>query len=233
MTGYYKDKLAAARLRQCYDLAPERTRQYLKAELDFTLSHIKSGDFVLDLGCGYGRTLPPLAAKAGSVIGIDNATASIAMARQAVKGITNIIVKEMDAAHLLFADNLFDAVICIQNGISAFHCDQKNLLCEALRVTKPGGLALFSTYAEKFWEHRLAWFKLQAAAGLLGEIDWEKTANGIIVCQDGFTASTVSPEQFRLLAAGLAATVTLTEVDESSLFCILRKTASASRSGIM
>jgi 2-polyprenyl-6-hydroxyphenyl methylase/3-demethylubiquinone-9 3-methyltransferase len=223
MAVYYKDKLAAARLRQCYDLAPKRIRQYLQAELDFTLSHIKSGDSVLDLGCGYGRTLPSLAAKAGSVIGIDNATASITMARQAVKGITNIFIKEMDAAHLLFAANLFDAVICIQNGISAFHCDQKKLLRDALRVTKPGGLTLFSTYAEKFWEYRLEWFKLQAAAGLLGEIDWEKTANGIIVCKDGFTASTISPEQFSQLTAGLPVQITLTEVDGSSLFCKLLK----------
>ncbi|MEI6614748.1 MAG: class I SAM-dependent methyltransferase, partial [Chrysiogenales bacterium] len=196
MTGYYNDKLAAERLRQCYGLAPERTRKYLQAELDFTLSQIKPGDIVLDLGCGYGRTLPTLAAKAGSVIGIDNAEASIAMARQAAKDIPNIVVKEMDAARLLFATNLFDVVICNQNGISAFHCDQKNLLQEALRVTKPGGLALFSTYAKKFWEYRLEWFKLQAAAGLLGEIDWEKTKDGIIICHDGFTASTVSPEQF-------------------------------------
>jgi 2-polyprenyl-6-hydroxyphenyl methylase/3-demethylubiquinone-9 3-methyltransferase len=223
MTGYYNDKLAAERLRQCYGLAPERTRQYLQAELDFTLSHIKSGDIVLDLGCGYGRTLPLLAAKAGSVVGIDNAAASIAMARKAVKDIPNIAVKEMDAARLLFAANLFDVVICIQNGISAFHCDQKSLLREALRVTKPGGLTLFSTYAEKFWEYRLEWFKLQAAAGLLGEIDWGKTANGIIVCQDGFTASTISPKQFNQLTAGLPAKFTLTEVDESSLFCELRK----------
>ena len=90
MSGYYKDKLAAARLRQCYDLAPERTRQYLRAEMDFVLSRVKPGDIVLDLGCGYGRTLPALAAKAGSVIGIDNAAASIAMARQAVEDIPNI-----------------------------------------------------------------------------------------------------------------------------------------------
>lgn len=223
MTGYYNDKLAAERLRQCYDLAPERTRQYLRAEMDYVLSRIKPGDIVLDLGCGYGRTLPSLAAKAGSVIGIDNAAASIALAEQLVKNIANAAVKEMNAAHLLFVDNLFDVVICIQNGISAFHCDQKNLIREALRVTKPGGLTLFSTYAEKFWEYRLEWFKLQAAAGLLGAIDWEKTANGIIVCQDGFTASTVSPEQFSQLTVGLPATVTLTEVDESSLFCELRK----------
>jgi ubiquinone/menaquinone biosynthesis C-methylase UbiE len=223
MTGYYNDKLAAERLRQCYALAPERTRQYLQAELDFVLNRIKNGDAVLDLGCGYGRTLQPLSSKAGSVVGIDNAAASIVMARQAIKDIPNIVVKEMDAARLLFTDNLFDVVICSQNGISAFHCNQKNLIHEALRVTKSGGLTLFSTYAEKFWEYRLEWFKLQAAAGLLGEIDWEKTANGVIVCRDGFTASTVSPKQFLQLCANLPATVTLTEIDESSLFCELIK----------
>ena len=231
MTGYYKDKLAAARLRQCYDLAPTRTRQYLRAEMDFVLSQVKPGDIVLDLGCGYGRTLPALAAKAGSVIGIDNSASSIALAEQLVKNIPNIQIKVMDAARLLFTDNLFDVVVCIQNGISAFHCDQKNIIREALRVTKPGGLSLFSTYAVKFWQHRLEWFMLQAAAGLLGAIDWEKTANGVIVCQDGFTASTISPEQFRQLTAGLPAQITLTEVDGSSLFCILKKPAAASRSG--
>lgn len=223
MSGYYAEKLAAQRLQKCYKIAPPRTRQYLQAELDFTMSHIKPGDIVLDLGCDYGRTLPLLAAKAGSMFGIDNAATSIALAEQLAKNIANVTVKEMDAAHLLFVDNLFDVVICIQNGISAFHCDQKSLLREALRVTKRGGLTLFSTYAEKFWEYRLEWFKLQAAAGLLGEIDWGKTTNGIIVCQDGFTASTISPEQFSQLTVGLPAQVTLTEVDESSLFCILGK----------
>jgi len=118
---------------------------------------------------------------------------------------------------------MFDIVVCIQNGISAFHADQKTIFMEALRVCRPGGTVLFSTYAEKFWPHRLEWFRLQAEAGLLGEIDEENTAAGIIVCKDGFTAGTVGPEEFRRLAAGLPATVTLTEVDGSSLFCLMRK----------
>jgi len=39
MTGYYKDKLAAEKLRQCYDLAPERFNQLtagLPAEITLT-----------------------------------------------------------------------------------------------------------------------------------------------------------------------------------------------------
>ena len=82
---------------------------------------------------------------------------------------------------------------------------------------------LFSTYAEKFWPQRLKWFELQAEAGLLGEIDRERTGNGFIACKDGFTATTTSPDQFRSLAAGLPAAITLCEVDDSSLFCIIRK----------
>jgi hypothetical protein len=92
-----------------------------------------------------------------------------------------------------------------------------------LRVCRPNGVALFSTYAEKFWSDRLEWFELQAGAGLLGEIDRERTGNGFIACKDGFTASTVSPDQFRSLTASLPATLTLPEVDGSSLFCILKK----------
>ena len=37
-------KLASNRLIQVYDLAPPRTLQYLKAELDFALTRIKPGE---------------------------------------------------------------------------------------------------------------------------------------------------------------------------------------------
>jgi ubiquinone/menaquinone biosynthesis C-methylase UbiE len=229
MEGYYAEKLTAQRLQKCYEIAPPRTRQYLRAEMDFVLSRIKPGDIVLDLGCGYGRTLPQLAAKAGFVVGIDNSPSSLDLAECLSKDIANATVKEMDAANLRFADDVFDAVVCIQNGISAFQADQKTLFAEALRVCRPGGTVFFSTYAEKFWPHRLEWFRLQAAAGLLGEIEEEKTGAGVIVCRDGFTAGTISPEDFRRLAAGFPAAVTLTEVDGSSLFCILIKIKDASK----
>ena len=223
MDDYYAAHLAAEKLRRCYEIAPPRVRQYLRAELDFALGFIHAGDSVLDLGCGYGRTLPDLAARAGSVTAIDNASASIALARKTVAGLANVEVLEMDAAALQFPDDRFAVVLCLQNGISAFHRDQPALLLEALRVCRPGGVALFSTYAEKFWPQRLEWFELQADAGLLGEIDWQRTGNGFIACKDGFTATTFSRAQFRSLAAGLPTALTLTEVDGSSLFCILRK----------
>lgn len=128
----------------------------------------------------------------------------------------------MDAINTGFASDAFDVVVCIQNGISAFHVDQVALVHEAVRISKPGGLVLFSTYAERFWEHRLEWFELQADAGLVGEIDHEASGDGVIVCKDGFKATTVSPDEFTRLTDDLEAEVSLVEVDESSLFCQIR-----------
>jgi 2-polyprenyl-6-hydroxyphenyl methylase/3-demethylubiquinone-9 3-methyltransferase len=219
MHDYYAQRLSAERLRQCYDIAPPRVRQYLQAEIDYVADRIRPGDLVLELGCGYGRVLEPLADKAALVIGIDTSRPSLELARELLGRVSNCRLVRMDAAALGFRDRVFDLVACIQNGISAFKVDQRKLLAEAIRVTRPGGRVLFSSYAEKFWEQRLEWFRLQAAHGLLGAIDWAATGHGTIVCQDGFKATTITPAEFRSLTSGFDVQVRVEEVDESSTFC--------------
>jgi len=216
---YYSEKLSGLRLKRVYDIATPRVRQYLDVELEYALSKIKPGDMVLDLGCGYGRVIPRLAKKAKMVVGIDSAIESLRLGRELLAGIANHNLLCMDAASLGFDESIFDVVICIQNGISSFHVDQTRLIAESVRVTKPGGIVLFSSYSDKFWADRLEWFELQAQEKLLGEIDYEKTGDGLIICKDGFTASTLSAEDFLSLTAGLDATVKIIEIDESSLFC--------------
>lgn len=219
--GYYQDKLSAHRLRQCYEIAPPRVRQYLDAEVAFVLSHIRPADAVLELGCGYGRIMPALARKAAKVVGIDTSAASLELAREFLRDVPTCELRQMDAGAMEFAAASFDLLACVQNGISAFNTDQRGLIREAVRVCKPGGFALFSSYSPKFWAHRLEWFELQVREGLLGEIDYEKTGNGAIVCKDGFTATTVGPECLRELTAGMEAEVQVVEVDESSVFCVI------------
>ncbi len=217
-TDYYNEKLSAHKLKRCYEIAPPRVQQYLDAEISHVLNRIAPADIVLELGCGYGRILPKLAQKAHQVIGIDNAFESIKMGQKMLECLSNCHLLCMDASQLGFPDETFDCVICIQNGISAFHIDQRRLVREAVRVTRQGGIAMFSTYSEKFWDDRLEWFRLQSEAGLLGEIDWERTGNGKIICKDGFTATTVSPAQFLELVDDLKCDVRIIEVDNSSLF---------------
>jgi len=221
MSSYYEDKLSAERLKRCYEIASPRIQQYLEAEVAYVLEKIRLGDIVLELGCGYGRILPALVKKAGTVIGIDVSLASLVLASQMLVNITNYRLLNVQAVQLSFHDGVFDCVICIQNGISAFHVDQMDLVQESVRVTKPGGKVLFSSYSDKFWEERLKWFQVQSNANLLGEIDYERTGNGVIVCKDGFTATTVRPHDFLAMSRELNLEAKIEEVDESSIFCVL------------
>jgi 2-polyprenyl-6-hydroxyphenyl methylase/3-demethylubiquinone-9 3-methyltransferase len=223
MTGYYSEKLSAERLKRCYEIAPARVRQYLIAEAEYVRSKVQEGDRLLELGCGYGRLLPGLSKPAQLVVGIDNSLASLMYGFESLALPTNCMLACANAQRLPFADNIYDIVVCVQNGISAFHIEPRGLISESLRACKPGGMALFSTYSDKLWNDRLRWFEMQAAEGLLGEIDYDKTGNGKIVCKDGFTATTITAGQFQGLTVGLDADVQLIEVDESSLFCEITK----------
>jgi len=174
---------------------------------------------VLELGCGYGRVLLQLLHRARSVVGIDTSMQSLRMATEFAGHSESLHLAAMDGAQMGFRSQSFDLTICIQNGISAFGVDQKSLFAEAVRVTRCGGVVLFSSYAERFWAERLKWFEIQAEHELIGEIDYGLTGNGVIVCRDGFRATTVDSKGFRSLAAGLGLTPNVIEVDGSSLFC--------------
>jgi SAM-dependent methyltransferase len=215
--GYYSEKLSGERLRRCYELAPPRVQRYLQAEIDFVLRYVRPSFRVLELGCGYGRVLAQLADRAAVVLGIDTSLDSLRLARRELGGKCRLA--GMDAVALALADGTFDLVICVQNGIAAFGVDKRKLIEEAIRVTRPGGTVLFSTYSEKFWDHRLAWFRIQASHGLIGELDPLATGDGVIACKDGFRAETVSPEGLQSLLPGRHRPPRITEVDASSLFC--------------
>jgi ubiquinone/menaquinone biosynthesis C-methylase UbiE len=219
MKDYYSDGLCAEKLKRCYEIASPRVQQYLKAEVDHVLEKINPGDMLLELGCGYGRVMKAVAERAGFVVGIDTSLSSLLLARQTLSDLPKWALGKMDAVDLAFRDRVFDLVICIQNGISAFHVDQKRLVRESLRVVRKGGAVLFSSYSDTFWDSRLEWFEEQARAGLLGEIDYLQSRDGRIICKDGFTASTVGPAGFLSLVTGLKTDTKIVEVDGSSLFC--------------
>jgi 2-polyprenyl-6-hydroxyphenyl methylase/3-demethylubiquinone-9 3-methyltransferase len=218
MRGYYTDRLSARSLLRCYEIAPQRVRQYLETELDHVVQKILRHYVVLELGCGYGRILPRLASKAACAIGIDTSLSSLLLAQEIPYAGSHCFLVNGDAARLPFQGKAFDIVACIQNGISAFHVNQKELIREGIRVTKPGGTLLFSTYSDKFWEQRLEWFQLQSEYGLIGEIDPRKTGDGVIVCKDGFVATTVRPDRFLSLIEEFNVDTEIVEVDESSIF---------------
>lgn len=221
--SYYLQHLSGERLQKAYDLAPPRVRRYLDAEIAFVAGWLESHHEVLELGCGYGRVMLKLAAKVHRIMGVDTATESLELGRRLAGLDSHVDFMEMDALNLTIQDGVYDAVVCVQNGICAFGVDREKLVLEALRVTRRGGFAFFSSYAPGFWPYRLMWFELQARHGLLGEIDYEQTGDGVVVCKDGFRAGAITAEEFRSLCARLRLHYEISEVDGSSVFCVIIK----------
>ncbi|MBU0741108.1 class I SAM-dependent methyltransferase [bacterium] len=217
--GYYAEGLAAERLRLCYDLATPEVRRYMGAEIAHVRARLDPDDRVLELGCGYGRIVKDLAASAGFICGVDTSRASLRYGADYLAGVENVALVCADAAAPGLAPGAFDVVCCLQNGVSAFKIEPLRLFRAALESTRPGGRTLFASYAAGFWEDRLAWFRIQAEHGLVGEIDEDATGNGRIVCKDGFSATTFGADDFRDLAAACGRETRIETVAASSLFC--------------
>jgi len=222
MENYYAKHLHAAKLFQVYQTDIERVRQYLDAEIAFVRRALTGSERVLELGAGYGRILRELAPFAASLVGIDISADSVALGEDYLRDAPNCSLRTMDAHHLTFGPE-FDVVLCLQNALSAMKGDPSHLVQESLRVLVPGGKAFFSSYSPRFWDHRLAWFFEQEEKGLLGPIDRENTRDGVIVCQDGFRATTFGAEDLERLAQATGRPYGIEEVDASSVFLVLEK----------
>lgn len=222
MDNYYASKLNSEKLYEVYQTQLHRVKRYLDAEVNFVRRGLQGHEKVLELGAGYGRILKELAPSVFSITGVDISEGSVDFGKEYLKGIPGCDLQVMDA-HALAFDSDFDIVLCLQNGLSAMKGEALNLIEQSMKALYHGGKAYFSSYSPKFWEHRLAWFQEQAKNGLLGEIDPEKTKEGVIVCKDGFVSTSFSRDEMKELALAAKCPYQIMEVDDSSLFLILEK----------
>lgn len=142
--------------REDYNLISEQfssTRQYIWRDLEPLIDYTKSGDRVLDLGCGNGRLLKVLKDKKVEYIGVDNSEKLIEAARREFPG-ENFQVA--DILHLSFPDNYFDKIYCI----AVLHHIPSNefrlqVLKEIKRVLRPGGLLILTVW--NLWQRKTSW----------------------------------------------------------------------------
>lgn len=99
---------------------------------------------VLDIGVGGGRTVPLLAPRASSFIGIDFIPDLVEAARTRFP---TTDLREGDARRLEFDDGQFEIASFSINGIDAIgHADRARALGEVRRVLRRDGVFVFSTH---------------------------------------------------------------------------------------
>lgn len=219
MSNYYADKLNSQSLFRVYDTAIPRVKQYLEAEINFVREKLSNSDNVLELGAGYGRIVKELAPYCGTILGIDVSAENVELGREHLKDCPNASMATMDVHRMSF-ERKFDVILCLQNGLSAMSADDGTIR-EMAKLLAPGGTLYLSSYNAKFWDWRLKWFEEQANKGLLGQIDYQKTKDGVIVCKDGFKATTHSPEKLDEIGRMIGLPYEIEEVDDSSIFLIV------------
>jgi arsenite methyltransferase len=113
----------------------------------FKVGPVKSGETILDVGCGAGFDLivaSRLVGQEGKVCGIDLTPEMAEKAKSNLKqyGVQNYDVQEGGAESIPYPDNTFDAVI--SNGVLNLSPLKEKCFREIYRVLKPGGRLQFA-----------------------------------------------------------------------------------------
>lgn len=130
-------------------------------------TNIKTGNTVLDIGCGTGFLTLGLAkavGKNGKVIGIDISEEMMKKAEENLfrAGVSNIEFKVGDAENIPLEDNSMDTVV---GNMVLHHCpNPENAVKEMARVLKPNGRLVLADMEE----HKEGWLKDEMADLWLG-----------------------------------------------------------------
>jgi len=149
--------------------------QQLKVVTDLLLETAapRTGDAVLDVGCGTGGTLLRLAAavdEKGHVLGCDVSAPMLALARQriAAAGVRNVDVVQADAQSHVFAENAFDLLVS-RFGVM-FFADPTAAFTNLRRPLRPGGRLAFVCWGP-LADNPFFLLPLQIATNFLGPFE--------------------------------------------------------------
>ena len=116
---------------------------------------LKTGDFVLDVGCGSGASALPAAQAVGpngQVIGVDLSERLLDLGRDkaARSGLENIEFRLGDMERLGYPAGQFDAVVCV--FAIFFVPDMERQVAELWRMVRPGGQLAITTWGPGMFE---------------------------------------------------------------------------------
>lgn len=166
-----------ARLASEYD---ERWAAYIEASVGLTLERIPSADRfarILDVGCGTGALLAPLAARfpSAALVGVDPSEPMLEVARCSRPALAAALIAARAEA-LPFRDACFDLVV----STSAMHyfADHDAAAREISRVAVPGAMVVITDWCRDYATVRAFELVMRALGranfGVLGSGDCER-----------------------------------------------------------
>lgn len=103
---------------------------------------LRAGARVLDVGCGNGKMLAPLARAGFEATGID-------ICRSALIALADHRLVQGDARNLPFIDNTFDGAVCYDVLQHLLEGERNAAVLEIKRVLVPGGLFFLQVFGKK------------------------------------------------------------------------------------
>ena len=182
---------------------------------------------VLDLCCGPGRHLGPLAAAGYEVTGLDIDAVPLmdsrARAHAVVRG---------DMRRLPFRDGALDGVVCFWQSFGYFDdTTNRTVLAEVARVLRPGGIAILDVYHRLYYERARGERTLEHSGLRIIErrsmhgdrlhvsLRYEDASNGRQVGSDDFEWRVYTPRELMAEAhrVGLLEKLSCSGFDETSM----------------
>ena len=105
---------------------------------------LRSGMYVLEVGCGNGKTLAALKELGCEVVGVDFSEEAVLSCRQLIPGVD---VRQGDILDLEFRDSTFDAVVLFHVLEHILPEDMPRAASEIERVLRPGGRAYIRSFS--------------------------------------------------------------------------------------
>ncbi len=154
---------------------PPPIREFLREERERLRRNVRSGQRVVDFGCGTGRHLVELASRLALGVGLDYQRAYIASAVAAkIPGAVYFIVA--DATQVPCAPS-FDVAICMTNTWGTMS-DKAAVLREMRRLAPASGRRLLSVYSATSIGARREWYARLGHAVTRETDEYLETAEG-------------------------------------------------------
>ncbi len=197
-------------------VASPEIKTFLSAENGFLKKILFKGCTILDVGCGYGRTIVAIHKIPSKIYGIDNSKRMVKNARLKLKNYKNVKIFHMNAENMKFKKQKFDFVLCLANTFGNFSSKKLKILEQMKKMLNKKGKILVHVYSEESLKYRLKDYK-KADMPIL-----KITKGGTVYSSNGLTLEQFTKKKLKKIFNKAKLKVDIRKFTPISYICIAK-----------